>query len=245
MNLPQILRALAMSTCLVTATTSAALACGHGVEHDLDDYERPVALKPSMQRPTVIQAEQSFQRANFTDAIRLATGAYPELRAHAKDLSKTQDLQLARGGKLVAISTVRLKGQLDLKTVKVTTKKATIQKNLAWAASTLEQLHAQSPDDPELQGYLAEALALDAKTQDRALQLLTDLYSRDLLTDAYGFAALARHTSHEPTAQDAQRRCMTMSNQNSALCQPKAQANTQPKAQPASKKAAKAVVSSL
>lgn len=57
--------------------------------------------------------------------------------------------------------------------------------------SGLEDALERDKDNPVLQARLAEGLALDRKTADKALALLQDLSERDLMPDAYGFRNLA------------------------------------------------------
>jgi hypothetical protein len=55
----------------------------------------------------------------------------------------------------------------------------------------LEDALERDKDNPVLQARLAEGYALDHKTADKALTILDDLSSRDLMPDAYGFRNLA------------------------------------------------------
>lgn len=224
MNLKRIIFA-GISTALLTgASLSSAWACGHGVQHDEAIIGELLAeTGPSAPtKSTIIQADLAFQRGDFTNALRHALGAYPELKGHKTSYKTTEDAELKRGAKIAAIATVRLKGQIDLKKSpgKVTTHKATINKNLKWATDALATLQTQNADDPELKGYYAESLALNAKTAPEALAILSDLYKRDLLVDAYGFAALAKLSADakdDATAKVAAQRCLDISS-NNALC---------------------------
>lgn len=224
----RLLRCALLTTALTITTASAALACGHGVEHDealigtigIGTINNSDVFGTTY---TLIAADQAFQKGDYTRAIQQAQGVYPELKKLGTSYQTTEDLELKRAAKLVAISTVRLKGQIDLtkSAAKVTTKKSTVKKSLGWATKTLEALSAQRADDPELLAYLAEAQAQDPKTQAQALTTLSDLHKRDLIVDAHGYAALAklsRATKDEQLSSQATTMCLNMSSSNAALC---------------------------
>lgn len=231
----RLLRCALLTAALTVTTTSAALACGHGVEHDeaiLGLVAQGNGIEMIGQvKPSLIAADDAFQKGDYTRAIQQAQGVYPELKKLGTSYQTTEDLELKRAAKIVAISTVRLKGQIDLtkSTAKVTTKKSTVKKSLSWATQTLAALQAQRADDPELLAYHAEAQAQDPKTQASALTTLSDLHKRDLIVDAHGYAALAklsRAAKDEQLSSQATTMCLNMSSNNAALCgeAPKAKA---------------------
>lgn len=77
-------------------------------------------------------------------------------------------------------------------------------------AQHLLYLQQQSGDSPYIEARLAEALALVAGSEPRALQLLADLEQRDLMPDAGGYAVLARlrrARGDAPGAERALARC--------------------------------------
>ena len=89
-------------------------------------------------------------------------------------------------------------------------------------AQQLLYLKEQSGDSPYIAARVAEALALVAGAEPRALKLLADLEQRDLVPDAGSYALLARlRRAHgdAPGAERALARCRKIANKP-AVCSP-------------------------
>lgn len=62
----------------------------------------------------------------------------------------------------------------------------------AWAVKTLRAFDERAPTDPHLDTLLAEALASQPEGRAEAKRTLLSLSKRDMITNAFGYAALAK-----------------------------------------------------
>lgn len=109
----------------------------------------------------------------------------------------------------MAVTAVRLRGDVDLASSRRSPEQQQAGENVDWATQTLRRLHAARPHDVVLAARLAEALALDAATQREAYDLLVPL--RDVLPDTFAFrtmAILLERFGEEGQSERVLRECM-------------------------------------
>lgn len=155
-----------------------------------------VHLERSRVTRLIAQAEQALEKGEAHRARRL-TGEVA--RAHWKrSPGLVRRFRMAKG--LASIRTgSALRGVPLLKKIKAT-------------------------DDPALSSALAEGLSVLKGQHGEALRLLADLEARDLIPDAFGYAALARlrrEKGDEQGALRAQSRCEAMA-PKPGICKPPA-----------------------
>lgn len=202
---------LLLSTCISMAKQSTTFACGNAVLIE-EDVQSTIS-KRRLKRASIKMAERYFQARKYHDAIRIVMHAKPTIENDLNAYPKYKDKLLIRGLKIVAVSTVRLRGAvtLDKKALHLTIRRKrktrrlithpnarTIVSNFAWATKVLEHLQQSDKTNPELQTYLGEAYTLHGRLygeakhkRDAAMKLLKPLADKDLLVSAQGFAALA------------------------------------------------------
>jgi hypothetical protein len=154
---------------------SAAEACGGEVYREMDSNTAIVA-----------QAEKLLTEGKYQQAVGKAVQAYPALK-----IIKPGTLHLTdRGLRIIALASVRADGGISGGNFKAGTA-ADRTANLEWSVTQLRALDAQRPNNPSLQTDLGEALSKLPAYHAEASKLLEALASKDLVTSAEGYAALA------------------------------------------------------
>jgi hypothetical protein len=180
------------------ASPGEAVACGTAVYREIDSNTQLVA-----------QAEQALSEGNLRRAADKAVQAFPALK-----IVKAGSVPLAdRALRIMALANVRSDGGVVTNgfAAKNAAERAA---NLEWSIATLRRLSAKRENNPSYQTDLGEALSKVPAYHDEARKVLGELASRDLLTSAEGYAALARlrAESRDAAARDeAVKRCEAMS----------------------------------
>lgn len=204
-----------ISATLLTSWPSAeAQACGNSRRHD---YEK--LIEHELHPYTVMRADEYLQQHRWSQALAEIQGVYPELRGRSTTYQTTKDLELKRAAKIAAITTIRLRRHRT--TGDKLSAQMTSDAHVAWATKTLEHLSAANPDDPELMALYADALAIEPTTKAKALTILSDLHTRDLLPSAYSYALLSKlqtDANDKPAAKEAYTRCMAIASNHEGVC---------------------------
>lgn len=190
MNLPKkLLRSLTASAVAlaVIGITIPAFACGHSMR-----------IKQDPRADLVAKAERQLRRGALAKAAKLAhqvTGAIA-LSQHDKripqgfkSLRKGSRIE-SRARRILAVAAIRLDGKLKL--VNKVAKKANDRAaNVAWAVAEIRSQLKSRANDTFLQTVLGEGLSKSKRTSGEALRVLGQLADKDMMADAYGYAALA------------------------------------------------------
>jgi hypothetical protein len=181
-----------------TGAPGTASACGTAVYREIDSSAQLVA-----------QAETALSEGKLGKAAAKAVQAYPALK-----IIKPGQVPLAdRALRIIALANVRRDGNLSVAGFKGESA-ADRAANLEWSIDALRGLNAKRANNPSYQTDLGEALAKVPAHHAEALKILGELATKDLLTSAEGYAALARLRAEngDNTARDeAVKRCEAMS----------------------------------
>ncbi|MEO1269115.1 MAG: hypothetical protein AAFX99_13520 [Myxococcota bacterium] len=193
---------------VMMASSATASACVNEMRHRLD---RNVHL--------LSKSERLLDQGKHREALRLVMGSFP----HAFGRSKSEPWA-ERARMVAAVAVVRTRGRYAFRAgAGLVRSKRAQDRNIARAVSMLGALRTRTPQSTVLQARYAEGLALNPRHAQRARKLLEDLAQRDLLTDAYAYAALARlraDQGDEAQSQEAWERCRAMATTPSEICVP-------------------------
>ena len=172
-----------LTAAMLTCTTSAAFACVHGMEMDVNDEETE----------SIYTAEDAFYDGDYRKTVGHLLKIKPDMRKRTSKYTKAAG-EDKRAYLMLAAAVVRLEGNVMLHSAAGTSIKSskTRASNLAWATDVLEHAHKSDKDDIEATAYLAEAYAANPKTHDKAKTLLTGLAKDDLMADATGWSVFAK-----------------------------------------------------
>jgi hypothetical protein len=148
-------------------------ACGNEVEHEIDFSTSLVA-----------QAERTTNAGRHADALKQLASMFPEGRARPGDVGDRAQLVAAR-------AIARTGGRYGLNGALVQKEGGELS-NLHLAGRFVHERLLKKPDDPSLRTDYAEVLAQIPEKQLEARKILVELEKKDLVTSAYGYAALAR-----------------------------------------------------
>ena len=195
----------------LTCTTSAAFACVHGMEMDVNEEETE----------SIYTAEDAFYDGDYRKTVGHILKIKPDMRKRTSKYSKAKG-EDKRAYLMLAAAVVRLDGNVTLHSAAGTAIKSskTRAANLSWATDVLEHAHKVDKDDIEATAYLAEAYAANPKTQDKAKTLLTGLAKDDLMADATGWATLAKlqHADGDTAgAKTSSKRCADIA-RDASMC---------------------------
>lgn len=161
----------------IAGQSSEAVACGESIAFEVD----PNVLLLS-------QAEGSLNNGNARAAALSAIRVFPKI----KEMKPGTSPLLSRAQRIVAMAIVRTDGILTAGKVFTASTADERRANLEWAIGTLRRLDAAKKNNPAAQTDLGEALARLPETQAEALKTLDKLASKDLVTSAHGYSALAQ-----------------------------------------------------
>jgi len=169
------MRSLVCAAALVCAALAAprATACENGVAIEVD---------PRID--LVMSANAALDKDDPALAAKRALAAFPKLRTAALDAGLR-----GKAMRAMAVAIVRLDGAVsagpDFRAVDR-------EANYVWAVRVLRGISIKRATDPSALTDLGEALAARSATRPEARKILELLAQRDLVTNAYGWAALAR-----------------------------------------------------
>ena len=166
------MRLLIVVAALLLFPTPVAEACHNGVEQ---------AVNPLVSR--LRRAERALTTGHLRRAFSTAQ------RTHRRARGPEDASLRLRAERVMAVAAVRLRGDVDLASSRRSPEARRKRENIDWATQTLRRLHGASPHDVVLAARLAEALTLDAATQQEAYELLTPL--RNVLPDTFAFRTMA------------------------------------------------------
>jgi len=196
--------ALAVPVALAGAPGDAS-ACGGEIYREMDSSTQIVA-----------RAEQLLVEGKYQQAVAKAIQAYPALK-----IVKPGTLHLAdRGLRIIALSSVRAEGSISGGNFRSGTA-ADRSANLEWSVATLRTLNGLRANNPSYQTDLGEALSKVPVYHAEASKILEELASKDLLTSAEGYAALARlraEAGNGAGRDEAVKRCEAMT-KNARVCE--------------------------
>lgn len=165
--------ALGTLAVLLGAPVRESLACGNGVELELERASAAVA-----------QAENTTNRGFHADALKYLAFMFPN--------GKPRDDFLGQRAQLVAARAIaRTGGRYGLLGVEANKEGGELS-NLHLAGRFVQQRLEKKPDDPGLRTDYAEVLANIPEKQTEAKRILVELERKDLIASAFGYAALAR-----------------------------------------------------
>ncbi len=157
------------------ASAERGRACGNEVEARVDFR---IALLANAERNT---SEGRHRLA--LDALKIVlpkTGSEP-----------TGDPLVDRAFALAALGVARVDGRYDLRGVETKGERGPSEA-LATALSLAEHFHRAKKDDSVAKTNFAEVLSHFPNRRGEAKRLLSELEEKDMMTSAYGYAALAR-----------------------------------------------------
>ena len=175
------MRKLVAATAVVWAAIAAsgapATACDNGVILEVD---------PRVEQ--VMAANAALDRDDPNEAARRVLRAFPKLRSATLGADALQ----SKAMRAMAMAVVRLDGAVsagpDWRGATAEDRDA----SFLWATRVLRGLAMRRATDPSTLTDLGEALSRRAATRAEARKILELLAPRDLITSAYGWAALAR-----------------------------------------------------
>jgi len=167
----------------------------------------------------IARAEKQLEQGKYDDAAAAVIRMIPHIRGYK---AKTNDEIINRAMRVLAVSTARTDGKLDIaKQVSREIQGQWLAKedgdrvaNLAWSVQALRAVDTWKSDDPAVQTELGEAMAKLDSTKGEARDLLGKLADKDLLGTAEGYAALAELRGASGDADGrlaALKRCEAMS----------------------------------
>ncbi len=165
--------ALAVACAVVSAPARESLACGNGVELEV---ERTTIL--------VAQAESTTNRGFHADALKYLGPMFPNGRPRSDYLGDRAKLVAAR-------AIARTGGHFGLHGIEANEEAAEMS-NLHLAGRFVQERLLKKPDDPSLRTDYAEVLANIPAKEAEARSILVELEKKDLMASAFGYAALAR-----------------------------------------------------
>jgi hypothetical protein len=168
------MRTIVCAAALVCAALAAprADACGNGVEIEID---------PRID--LVMSANAALDKDDPALAAKRALAAFPKLRTSALDNGLR-----GKAMRAMAVAIVRLDGAVTAADFRADDRDG----NYVWAVRVLRGISIKRATDPAALTDLGEALAARSATRAEARKILELLAPRDLITNAYGWAALAR-----------------------------------------------------
>ena len=196
----------------MSAAPNEASACGALVRKAVD----PKSL-------TVARAEQSLGDGKHAQAAAGVAVAFPAIKAAKPGESPLSDRAL----RILALATVRANGVIAVRGMQGNTP-AGRAANLQWSVDTIRKLSARRANNATFQTDLGEALSKLPKHHAEALKILGDLATKDLLTSAEGYAALAKlraASGDAPGREAAVKRCEGMAKAPN-ICQAGADSNS-------------------
>ncbi len=173
-------RALAVvvaGVCLATSSWGEATACENGVRIEADPRIGQVA-----------SASAALDGDDPNEAVRRVLRAFPRLRTATLDADGVR----SRAMRVMAMATARLDGAVSAGTDWQAKTAEQREASYVWAIRVLRGLAMRRATDPATLTDLGEALSRRASTRDESRKILELLAPRDLITNAYGWAALAR-----------------------------------------------------
>lgn len=191
------MRAIVMAAVVVCAlgASAPAAACHNGVIYEVDPRVGMIG-----------SANAALDADDAATAARRVLRAFPKLRGAALG----GDALTSRAIRVMAVAVARLDGVVsDWPSATPEERDA----NYVWAMRALRGLATRRPNDPATLTDLGEALSRRAATRDEAKKILELLAPRDLITNAHGWAALARvrlATGDVDGRADAVARCAKM-----------------------------------
>lgn len=190
--------AVAFALPLMGGPAAPAEACENGVELVVDTVT-----------PRVARAEKALNEGKYTLAAVGIVQVFPRI-----DKARvTQSPIAGRALRIMALAVTRTDGSLTAgKHWQGTTPEAKAQ-NLQWAIDTLRALHTLYPKKPAVETDLAEALSKVDAHKGEALEILTRLAAKDLITSAQGYAALAKlrdRAGDKSGGAEATKKCESM-----------------------------------
>jgi hypothetical protein len=174
----------------IAGQPTEAVACGESIAFEVD----PNVLLLSSAETSLSSGKP---RAAALDALKV----FPKIKSAAPGSSAL----LPRAQRIVAMAIVRTDGLLSAGKEFQASTADERRANLEWAQSTLRRLSAAKKNNPSVETDLGEALARLPETQGEALATLDKLARKDLVTSAYGYAALAglRQAAGDDAGSDA------------------------------------------
>ena len=174
---------IAVGSALLTwfATITAASACMNGVE-----LERKY---PALVRAAEGALHRGLAASAFNKAIYVLHHLATSEGTDDQDLRRRRYLA-RRAERIAALAIIRLDGRADLKRRRArrSAPRRTRRASLRWARNVLQNNYSRRPSDPTTIAHFAEG----ASRSMQALRLLRKLQRKDLMPDAWGYAALAR-----------------------------------------------------
>ncbi|MEM6790695.1 MAG: hypothetical protein AAF715_24465 [Myxococcota bacterium] len=153
-----------------------AKACLNGVDRRLNEAVARVSA-----------AEDDVSEGRPRLAAQRVLNVYPHLRRQRPEVNRVADRAL----RVMALAVVRTRGTVDGGRRFPGDTPELRDHNIVWAQRILRGFARRAPKDAAAQTGYAEALALRPERQAEALRLLTRLSTRDLVSSAHGYAALA------------------------------------------------------
>lgn len=180
-TVPTIGLVLALTAGFVSTPSHESLACGNGVELEIERAASAVA-----------QAENTTNRGFHADALKLLAFMFPNGQPRSDFLGQRAQLVAAR-------AIARTGGRVGL--LGIEAKEGGELSNLHLAGRFVQERLEKKPDDPALRTDYAEVLAAIPEKQSEARRILVELERKDLMGSAFGYAALARLRSTPRTAK--------------------------------------------
>lgn len=160
----------------VAAAPHEASACGSAIRRAVD-----------VKAMRISEAEQQLGNGLHSKAAAKAVEAFPAIKTAEVGANAISDRAL----RILALANVRTNGAPGVAAFPGSSA-AQRTANLTWSIDTLRALNAKRANNPTFQTDLGEALAKVPKHQAEAAKILSELASKDLMTSAEGYAALAR-----------------------------------------------------
>jgi predicted Zn-dependent protease len=183
-----------------------------------------------------IQLAEEDAAVKVARAERLLTegrpqAAFAEARRARRQLERGADARaqalLRRAWAVTAVAVTRMDGRVPIapESERLYVTRGREERSLRWAIRELRARVDANPNDPRAELHLAEALARVPAHRDVARAILVHLDDRDLVTDAHGYATLARLS--DPGSADwsyALSRCQRMASTHASRICPSASA---------------------
>jgi hypothetical protein len=167
---------VAVAATLALASSDAS-ACGNGVE-----------LRVNQLAIRVSEAERHTIEGRQQAALDRALSAFPDLKGRRLGSSPLFD----RASVVAARAIVRSNGFVRLGPLAPTSDVDAQEHALAWATFVLRDVSLRKGDDPGAATDLGEALERTPERHAEARLVLEHLEKQNVMTTAYGYAALAR-----------------------------------------------------
>ncbi len=154
-----------------------AAACENGVQIEVDPRIGQVA-----------SASAALDADNPNEAVRRVLRVFPRLRTATLGPDGVQ----SRAMRVMALATTRLDGAVSAAPDWHAATAEDREASYIWAIRVLRGLAMRRATDPATLTDLGEALSRRVPTREESRKILELLATRDLITNAYGWAALAR-----------------------------------------------------